>query len=435
MDGIQGGAPAPATTATGAAKNSWLGKLGPGLITGAADDDPSGIATYSQAGAQFGYGMLWTVLLTYPLMVGIQMISARIGRVSGHGLATNIRRHFPAWLLYAVVGALLVANTINIAADIAAMGQAVTLIVGGPAHWYAAGAGVLSLALQVMLPYRRYVRVLKWLTLALLAYVATALMLKLPWLRLLHEALLPQLSWQPVYITTVVAVFGTTISPYLFFWQASQEVEDLRADPLAQPLKRSAPQAAEQLKRIKIDTVVGMGFSNLVALCIMLTTAATLGAHGITQIQSSAQAASALRPIAGDFAFALFAMGIIGTGLLAVPVLAGSAAYGIAGAMRWKNSLELEYAGARKFYAIIIGATLIGTALCFTNIDPIRALYWSAVLNGVISVPVMVLVMLLARRKSVMGTLVISRRLGVLGWLCTGVMALAVLAMFATLGK
>jgi NRAMP (natural resistance-associated macrophage protein)-like metal ion transporter len=424
-----------AAAASPAAKNGWLGKLGPGLITGAADDDPSGIATYSQAGAQFGYGMVWTMLLTYPLMVGIQAISARIGRVSGHGLATNIRRHFPAWILYAVVGALLVANTINIAADIAAMGQAVRLMAGGPAHWYAAGAGLLSLVLQVALPYRRYVRVLKWLTLALLAYVGTALTLKLPWLTILHDALLPKLSWEPAYITTVVAIFGTTISPYLFFWQASQEVEDLRADPQARPLKQAQSQAGEQLHRIKVDTVVGMGFSNLVALCIMLTTAATLGAHGVTQIESSAQAASALRPIAGDFAFALFSTGIIGTGLLAVPVLAGSAAYAIAGAMRWKNSLELEYAGARKFYAIIIGATLIGTALCFTNIDPIRALYWSAVLNGVISVPVMVLVMLLATRKSVMGELVVSRRLGALGWLCTGVMAAAVLAMFGTMGK
>ncbi|NVM75092.1 NRAMP (natural resistance-associated macrophage protein)-like metal ion transporter [Duganella sp. SG902] len=412
----------------------WLNKLGPGLITGAADDDPSGIATYSQAGAQFGYGMLWTLLLTYPLMVGIQAVSARIGRVSGHGLATNIRRHFPPWLLYTIVALLLVANVINIAADIAAMGQAASLVAGGRAHWYAAGAGILSVLLQVTLPYQRYVRVLKWLTLALLAYVATALTLNLPWGRILHAALLPKLSWQPDYITTVVAIFGTTISPYLFFWQASQEVEELRADPAAQPLKHARQQAGAQLRRIKIDTVTGMGFSNLVAMFIMLTTAATLGAHGVTQIESSAQAAEALRPIAGDFAFALFSIGIVGTGLLAVPVLAGSAAYAIAGAMRWRNSLELQLTGARKFYAIIIGATLAGTALCFTGIDPMRALYWSAVLNGVIAVPVMVVVMLLGARRSVMGTLVIPPRLRVLGWLCTGLMALAVVAMFATLG-
>jgi NRAMP (natural resistance-associated macrophage protein)-like metal ion transporter len=414
--------------------DSWLSKLGPGLITGAADDDPSGIATYSQAGAQFGYGMLWSLLLTYPLMVGIQAVSAHIGRISGHGLATNIRRHFPAWLLYAIVALLLVANTINIAADIAAMGQAAGLIGGGGAHWYAAAAGLLSVALQVWLPYQRYVRVLKWLTLALLAYVLTALTLRLPWLQILHAAVLPHFSWQADYITTVVAIFGTTISPYLFFWQASQEVEDLRADPDAQPLKHATRQASAQLRRIKIDTVTGMGFSNLVAMFIMLTTAATLGAHGVTHISSSAQAAEALRPLAGDFAFALFSMGIIGTGLLAVPVLAGSAAYAIAGAMRWKNSLELQLASAWKFYAIIIGATLVGTALCFTHIDPMRALFWSAVLNGVIAVPVMAVVMLLATRPAVMGALVISRRLRVLGWLCTGVMALAVVAMFATLG-
>jgi NRAMP (natural resistance-associated macrophage protein)-like metal ion transporter len=412
----------------------WLGKLGPGLITGAADDDPSGIATYTQAGAQFGYNTLWTLALAYPLMVGIQAISAQVGRVSGRGLATNIRRHFPAWLLYALVALLLLANTINIAADIAAMGQAASLVLGGGAHWYAAAAGLLSVVLQVTLPYRSYVRVLKWLTLALLAYVATALSLKLPWLQVLHAAALPSLSWDKDYITVVVAIFGTTISPYLFFWQASQEVEDLRADPHAQPLIHAPQQAPAQFKRIKIDTVIGMGFSNLVAMFIVMTAAATLGAHGITEITSSAQAAEALRPIAGDFAFALFSMGIIGTGLLAVPVLAGSAAYAMAGAMRWTNSLELQLAGAKKFYAIIIGATLVGTALCFTSIDPMRALFWSAVVNGVIAVPVMVVVMLLATRPAVMGTLVISRRLRVLGWLCTAVMTLAALAMFVTLG-
>jgi len=414
--------------------DSWLSKLGPGLITGAADDDPSGIATYAQAGAMFGYGMLWTLLLTYPLMVGIQAVSARIGRVSGHGLATNIRRHFPPWLLYVIVALLLVANTINIAADIAAMGQAASLVAGGGAHWYAAAAGLLSVLLQVWLPYRSYVRVLKWLTLALLAYVLTALTLRLPWLQILQAAVLPSLSWQPGYITTVVAIFGTTISPYLFFWQASQEVEELRADAGAQPLKRAREQAPAQLQRIKIDTVTGMGFSNLVAMFIMLTTAATVGAHGAVQIGSSAQAAEALRPIAGDYAFVLFSVGIIGTGLLAVPVLAGSAAYAIAGALRWKNSLELELGSAKKFYAIIIAATLAGTALCFTGIDPMRALYWSAVLNGVIAVPVMVVVMRLATRPAVMGELPVSPRLRVLGWLCTAVMALAVLAMFATLG-
>lgn len=422
----------PGPAAPPPSSSNWLSKLGPGLVTGAADDDPSGIATYSQAGAQFGFGMAWTMVLTFPLMVAIQLVCAQIGRVSGHGLATNIRRHFPAWLLYGVVFLLLVANVINIAADIAAMGEAVRLIAGGQAHWYAAGAGLLSVVLQVTMPYQRYVKVLKWLTLALLAYVATAFMLKLPWLEVAKAMAVPQLSWDKAYVTTVVAIFGTTISPYLFFWQASQEVEDLRADPQAQALKHAHTQAPQQLRRIRIDTVVGMGFSNLVALFIMLTTAATLGAHGVTQIESSAQAASALRPIAGEFAFALFALGIIGTGLLAVPVLAGSAAYAIAGAMQWKNSLELPYPDAKKFYAIIIAATVGGTALCFTKVDPIQALYWSAVINGVIAVPVMAVVMLLAGRRGVMGPLVISRPLRWLGWTCTAVMAAAVLAMGIT---
>ena len=414
---------------------SWLSKLGPGLITGAADDDPSGIATYSQAGAQFGFGLLWTVLLTYPLMVGIQVVSAKIGRVSGHGLATNIRRHFPIWLLYGIVGLLLVANTINIAADVAAMGQATTLIIGGPQQLYALGFGLMSLLLQVFIPYRRYVRILKWLTLALLAYVATVLVVRVPWLSVLRETLLPPLSWQPAYLTTVVAVFGTTISPYLFFWQASQEVEDMHANPKALALKRAPAQVDANFSRIKVDTAIGMGFSNMVAFCIILTTAVTLHAHGISDIASSAQAATALRPIAGEFAFLLFSLGIVGTGLLAIPVLAGSAAYAMAGAFGWEGSLELQLANAKKFYGIIIASTLIGVALCFAPIDPIKALYWSAVVNGVISVPIMAVMMVMARRHSIMGKLVISRRLWMLGWLCTGVMALAVVAMFATFGN
>jgi NRAMP (natural resistance-associated macrophage protein)-like metal ion transporter len=413
-------------------EKGWIRKLGPGLITGAADDDPSGIATYSQAGAQFGFGMLWTLLFTWPLMVGIQVVSARIGRVSGHGLATNIRRHYPRWLLYFIVSLLVVANTINIGADIAAMGEAVTLVVGGSAHFYAAAFGIVSVVLQVLVPYRRYVPILKWLTLALLAYVGTVFVVQIPWANLFSAAALPRLDWQPAYITTMVAVFGTTISPYLFFWQASQEVEDMRADPEARPLKDAPQQASANFGRIKIDTAIGMAFSNLVAFFIMLTTAVTLNTHGITDIQSSAQAALALRPIAGNFAFLLFTMGIVGTGLLAIPVLAGSAGYAVAGAMKWKNSLEDLPSMAPGFYTIIAISTLIGVGLCFTPIDPIRALFWSAVLNGVISVPIMAVMMLMAARSDVMGKLVISRRLKILGWLCTAVMAVVVVAMFVT---
>jgi len=414
-------------------EESWLKKLGPGLITGAADDDPSGIATYSQAGALFGFNMLWTVLFTYPFMVGIQVVSARIGRVSGHGLATNIRRHYPRWLLYSVVGLLLIANTINIAADVSAMGEALKLIVGGPAQIYALAFGVVSLLLQVFIPYRRYVRVLKWLTLALLAYVATAFVVHIPWPEVLVRALAPHLSWKQEYITTVVAVFGTTISPYLFFWQASQEVEDQLADPHAQPLVKAPQQARANLNRIKVDTYIGMGFSNLVAFFIILTTAVTLNLHGITEIQTSAQAATALRPIAGEFAFLLFSAGIIGTGMLAIPVLGGASAYAMTGAFKWKNSLEHTPMGAKQFYGIIVSSTLIGVALGFTSIDPIKALYWSAVINGVISVPIMVVMMLMAVRPEIMGQFVITTRQKVLGWLATLMMAAAVFAMLLTI--
>lgn len=411
-----------------------LKKLGPGLITGAADDDPSGIATYSQAGAQFGFNLLWTMLFTYPLMVGIQVVSAKIGRVSGLGLAANMRRHYPRWLLYFIVGLLLVANVINIAADIAAMGDVVKLLVGGAAHWYALGFGLLSLTLQIMIPYRRYVRALKWLTLSLFAYVATVFALHMPWLEVARRTFWPQMSWRTEYITTIVAVFGTTISPYLFFWQAAQEIEEQRADPQARPLIEAPEQADVNFLRIKADTYVGMGISNLVALFIMLTTAATLYVHGAGgAIKTSADAAEALRPIAGEFAFFLFAAGIIGTGLLAVPVLAGAAAYAMADAFDWRSGLELRPTMAKRFYAIIALSTLIGAALGFTSIDAIEALYWSAVINGVISVPIMVVMMAMASRTEIMGQFVISARLRALGWLCTLAMAVAVLVMLFTL--
>lgn len=412
---------------------SWLAKLGPGLVTGAADDDPSGIATYSQAGAQFGYGLLWTLLFTYPLMVSIQLISARIGRVSGHGLATNIRRHYPQWLLYGIVSLLVIANTINIAADISAMADALRLIAGGFTHLYVIFFGLLSLLLQIFVPYKRYAHVLKWLTLTLLAYVATVFVVKVPWIEVLGKSVVPHIVWKREYITTLVAVFGTTISPYLFFWRASQEVEELRADPAARALRLAPAQAPRNLRRIKVDTFLGMGFSNLVAFFIMLTTAVTLNAHGVTDIQTSAQAAGALRPIAGEFAFTLFSIGIIGTGLLAVPVLAGSAAYAMAGAFRWKNSLEMKPASAKEFYGLIAASTLIGVAIGFTPIDPIKALFWSAVINGIISVPIMAVMMLMAVRSDIMGHLVVSTRLKALGWLSTGVMAIAVAAMLFTM--
>jgi len=412
---------------------SWAKKLGPGLITGAADDDPSGIATYSQAGAQFGMNVLWTMFFTYPLMVGIQIVSARIGRVTGKGLAGNIREQFPAWLLYLIVGLLVVANTINIAADVSAMGDAVGLLVGGPTRLYAAGFGMLSLVLQVFVPYRRYVRILKWLTLALLTYVGVVFSVQISWLDVVRAIVMPKVRWDAATITTLVAVFGTTISPYLFFWQASQEVEELEASPKRQPLTQAPDQARAGFRRIKIDTYIGMLFSNLVAFFIILTTAVTLHAHGEVNIQTSADAAMALRPIAGEFAFLLFAGGIVGTGLLAVPVLAGSAAYATAGAFGWKKGLDHKPMVAKGFYSIIAVSTLVGVALGFTTIDPIKALYWSAVINGVISVPIMAVMMLMAANTKVMGRFVVTRRLKWLGWMATGAMAVAVVAMFATL--
>ena len=407
-----------------------LRQLGPGLITGAADDDPSGIATYSQAGAQFGFSMLWTVVLTLPLMAAIQIVSARIGYVTRKGLAANIRTSFPRWVLLTVVGMLLVANTLNVAADIAAMAEALRLLLGGSAHVYAVTFGLLCLVLQVFLPYKSYVRWLKWLTLALLSYVAVALTLRLDWAAVAGEVLRPRLAFDHDMLLMVVAVFGTTISPYLFFWQAAQEMEDTSDAGLHTPAE-----VRHHLRRIKADTIVGMTFSNLIAFFIILSTAATLHAAGVTDIQTSAQAAEALRPLAGDLTFLLFSLGIIGTGMLAVPVLAGSAGYAVAEAAGWSGSLSarLDRGEGRGFYGVIAAATLGGVILCFTPTDPVKELFWSAVLNGVIAVPIMAVMMLLASRRSTMGENVIGPRLRWLGWIATATMAVTVGAMLVTL--
>lgn len=404
--------------------------LGAGLITGAADDDPSGIATYSQAGAQFGYAMLWTMPLTLPLMVAIQLVSARIGCVTRRGLAANIKRDFPPIVLWAVVGLLLTANTLNLAADIAAMAQAVHLVAGGPVGLYAAGFGALSLTLQVYMRYQAYVRWLKWLTLALLAYVAVAFTVEVDWSALIRETALPGLALGHDALLMIVAVFGTTISPYLFFWQAALEMESGHD---GRP--RSGAGLRAQLRRIRADTLVGMTFSNLIGFFIILAAAATLHADGGAAIQTSAQAAEALRPLAGDFCFALFCLGIVGTGLLAVPVLAGSAAYAVAEAAGWPGSLDarLDKGEGAAFYAIIGAATMGGVALCFTPLDPVAELFWAAVCNGVIALPIMSVMMLLASRPKVMGAHVIGPCLRLAGWSATGVMALVVVVMLATL--
>jgi NRAMP (natural resistance-associated macrophage protein)-like metal ion transporter len=409
--------------------------MGPGLITGASDDDPSGIATYSQAGAQFGYGLGWTLLFTYPLMCAIQLVSAQIGRVTGRGLAGNMRRHYPVSLLYLLVGLLVVANTINLGADLGAMAAALRLLVDGPMLLYIAGFAIVTVLLEVFVRYSRYVSVLRWLSLSLFAYVATVFVVGVPWLTVARNLVLPPISLSGSYLTVVVAVFGTTISPYLFFWQASEEVEDQQEDPKAEPLIEAPQQAPRQMARMQLDTIVGMGFSNIIALFIMLTTAATLNAHGVTDIQTSSQAAEALRPIAGRFTFTIFALGIIGTGLLALPVLAGSAAYAVGEALHWRVGLAQRPGRARAFYGTIAVATFVGAVLNFTPLDPIKALFWSAVINGVAAVPIMVMIMLMASRRQVMGQFTLVPWLMSLGWLATAAMAAAAVGMFATWGN
>ena len=406
--------------------------LGPGLITGASDDDPSGIATYSQAGAQFGYRLCWTLLLTFPLMAAIQEISARIGRVTGVGIAGNIRRYYPRWLLYPLVGLVLAANTINLGADIGAMGAGVKLLIGGPAFVYIAVFGVASVLLEIFMRYSRYVSVLKWMSLSLLAYAATAFIVHVPWDQVALYSFVPHIDWSSDYLVTVVAVFGTTISPYLFFWQAETEVEDQQEHPGAEPLGKAPEQAPEEIRRIEIDTYIGMGVSNIVALFIVVTAGATLNLHGITNIQTSAQAAEALKPLAGNFAFVVFAAGIIGTGLLALPVLAGSAAYALGEALHWPVGLARRWYQARAFYATIAIATALGVVMNYLPIDPIKALFWSAVINGVAAVPIMGIMMLVATRKDVMGQFTLPPALRWLGWIATAVMMLAAVAMLAS---
>jgi NRAMP (natural resistance-associated macrophage protein)-like metal ion transporter len=407
----------------------FLKSLGPGLITGASDDDPSGIGTYSQAGAQLGYGIGWTMLLTFPLMAAIQEISARVGRVTGHGIAGNVCRHYSATLLNIVVALLFVANTINIGADLGAMADATKLLIGGPGIVYVLVFGVTSVAAQIFFDYKRYVSVLKWLTLCLFAYVGALAVAHVHWGEALSGILVPRLTWSADYLTTIVAIFGTTISPYLFFWQASQEAEDQRVDATKRPLIDKHYGAQREFHRIRADTIVGMAFSNLIALSIIITAAATLHATGKTDIQTSAQAAEALKPIAGAFAEWIFALGIVGTGLLAIPVLAGATAYAVGEGRRWPVGLARKPKEAVAFYAVLALSAAIGIALNFTSINPISALFWSAVINGVLAVPVMMLLMIMARRKDVMDRFVIGGPLYWLGWLSTAAMALSVVAM------
>jgi Mn2+/Fe2+ NRAMP family transporter len=400
--------------------------LGPGLVTGAADDDPSGIGTYAQAGTQFGLRLGWSLLLTYPLMVAIQAISARIGRTTGAGIAGNLRKFYPGWLLQSVVALLLIANTLNIGADLAAMAEASRLLFSAPPAWAYVGAfGAITTLSQVFLNHTRYVAVLKWLTLSLFAYFGTVCVVHVPWREFFAGLLWPHFSLSRDFWLTVVAIFGTTISPYLFFWQAAQEVEDAKAKPVQKPLLQRPGQAPEELARIQLDTLVGMGVSNLVALAILATTASTLHRAGVHEISSAAQAAGALRPLAGGWAFALFTLGIVGTGLLSIPVLAGSAAYALGEARRWPVGLARRPLQARAFYATIALATLLGAAANLLGISPVKALVWAAVINGIVAVPVMTLLMLMSRRRDIMGQFTISDGTMAIGWTATAVMGIA----------
>jgi NRAMP (natural resistance-associated macrophage protein)-like metal ion transporter len=406
-----------------------LAHVGPGLVTGAADDDPSGIATYSQAGAQFGLNMLWTMLVSYPLMAAVQSICARIGRVTGKGLAVNIKQAFPAWVLYSAVGLLLVANTINIAADVATMGDVLALMVGGNRHLLTVALVAMSLAAQVLVPYHSYVKFLKWLTLSLLSYAAVLFTVHVPWSQVAVRTVLPKLSFDAATATVVVGVFGTTISPYLFFWQCAEEVEDLHARRGDRALIEDGTAAPREWRRIRWDTWSGMLYSNLTAFFIILATAVTLHVAGVTDIQSATQAAEALRPLAGDFAFYLFALGILGVGAVGVPVLAGSAAYAIAEAMGWPGGLEARVRDARGFYGVIAVSMIAGLGLGFTPINPIKALFYSAVINGVVAVPLTVLILLLAMRPAVLGAYTASRSSLVLGWITVLLMSGASIGM------
>jgi NRAMP (natural resistance-associated macrophage protein)-like metal ion transporter len=403
--------------------NSLLKSLGPGIITGAADDDPSGIATYSVAGAQLGTKLLWTALLTWPLMAAVQMMCARIGMVTGEGLAGNLKQRFPRWLLLTFVIALLAANTINIAADLAGMADAAAMLSGINSHWFVVLFALLISWATVRLQYHQIANVLKWLVLVLFAYPITAFVVGANWGEVIRATLVPSMPHTKNEWATLVAILGTTISPYLFFWQASEEVEEEKSDGRSTIAMRKGA-TSEELELRNIDVGVGAFFSNMVMFFIILTTAITLNRHGITNIETSRQAAEALRPFAGKFAATLFTLGIVGVGFLAIPTLAGSAAYAFAETLGWRQGLNKKLKQARWFYALILVSTAAGVALDFIGINPVKALYWTAVINGLLAPFLLVAILMVAADKKLMQNQPSSR----LGWV---VVAITTVAMFA----
>jgi len=409
----------------------YLKILGPGLVTGAADDDPSGITTYSMAGASLGYGMLWMAVVTFPLMAAVQLICARVGLVTGRGLAAAIRSHYPRPFIYVACLLLLVANVFNIAADLSGMAGVTHMLIGVPALVSVPIVGALILIITIYSTYATFARYLKWLTAVLLAYVVTAFLAKPDWGQVALATLMPRLQWDSLYVTTMVAVLGTTISPYLFFWQASHEVEEEKAQGRRSLAERRGA-TAHELADARLDVGTGMFFSNLVMFFIMLATGATLHASGKTEIESARQAAEALRPLAGDGAYLLFAAGLVGTGLLAVPILAGSASFAIAEVFGWRAGLDLRPRRGRGFYLVFAGAVIAGMALNLAGTNPIRMLFLSALLNGLLAPPLLLLVMLVGNNRTIMGERANGPWLNVLGWLATALMSLAAVAFFVT---
>jgi NRAMP (natural resistance-associated macrophage protein)-like metal ion transporter len=410
----------------------FFADLGPGLITGAADDDPSGISTYSVAGASFGYMPLWTALFSFPLMAAVQLMCARLGLVTGRGLAGVVRHYYPRWVLWSACALLIVANVFNIGADLGGMAEATEMMTGIKAYYWTPLYTMLIISLLFFSSYRHIARIFKWLTMVLFAYIAAAFLARPDWHAVVSATFIPRVEWSSAFLATFVGLLGTTISPYLFFWQASQEVEDDRAQG-KRTVKQREGATLKELSVARTDVFTGMFFSNLVMYFIILTTAATLHAHGQTNIQTAREAAEALRPLAGNAAYLLFTLGLIGTGILAVPVLAGSAAYAVAEAAAWRGTLEDRPLLSRKFYALIAVAMLLGLALDFVGFNAVKMLFYSAVLNGVLAPPLIVLVVLLTSKSKIMGRRVSSRPLRYCGWAAAAIMTAAVVGMFATM--
>ena len=410
----------------------FAAKLGPGLVTGAADDDPSGISTYSVAGAAYGYAGLWTALFSFPLMSAVQLMCARLGMVTGQGLASVIRMRYPRWVLWSACALVVIANVFNIGADLGGMADAMQMVTGIRSYYWTPFFALLISGLLIWTSYNLIARVFKWLTLVLFAYVITAFLARPDWGGILHGTFLPHVAWTRSYMSVLVGILGTTISPYLFFWQAAQEVEEERKRGKTTVAQRRGA-TNQELSVAREDVFTGMFFSNLVMFFIILTTAATLHAHGMRNIETARQASEALRPLVGAGAYWLFTLGLVGTGMLGVPVLAGSCAYTIAEAAAWRGeSLSNKPLRAPRFYLVIAAAIVVGLALDFAGLNAVKMLFWSAVLNGLLAPPLIVLVVLLTSDQKVMGTRTNSRGAKVLGWICAALMSAAAVALAIT---